>query len=94
MPKLSVFKQNGDFMGETRFDCPSSESTSVKYIQVTGSGDPKNWRIDLTLTNNNTHNTKTQSFNGRYDMSAPNTTTDNASIILDGVTFNAGTGWR
>lgn len=91
---LKVYKQNGDFMGETRVDCPSSQNTDVKYIQITGSGEPKNWRIDVTLTNNNTHNTKTQSFNGRYDMSQPNTTTDNTNVMLDGVTFTAGTGWR
>ena len=92
--KLTVLKQNGDFMGETRVDCPSPQNTDVKYIQITGSGEPKNWRIELNLINNNTRNTKNQSFEGRYDMSQPNTTTGNASIILDEVTFTAGTGWR
>jgi hypothetical protein len=90
---LKNFKQNGDFLGQTQINCPTQET--VKFItNFTGGGQPHNWTIELTINNSSTNNTKTQSFNGRYDMSQPNTTLGNASVTLDGATLTAGTGWR
>ena len=93
--KLNVFKPNGDFVGETRVDCPANppENTTIKYITDAG-GESKTWRIEITLTNQSNGHTSNQVFNGRYIHNEPNTTTGKASVTVDGVTLGGGTGFR
>jgi len=93
--KLGVYKQNGDQLGETQVDCPASppENTTIKYVTITSGGQPKNWRIEMTLTNQSNGHNSHEVFNGSYIQNQPNTTTGKASVTVDGVTLGGGTGW-
>ena len=92
--KAHVFKQNGDLLGETQINCPASppEPSTIKYI-ITGSGEPKTWRIEMTLTNTNNGHTDTQVFNGRYTPADANKSIG-GQVTVDGVSLGGGTGYR
>jgi hypothetical protein len=94
--KLAVYKGNGEQVGEIRVDCPASppEATTVKFISQTAGGEPKTWRIEMSLTNTSNGHTNSQVFNGRYMPGQANTTTGDASVTVDGVTLGGGTGYR
>jgi hypothetical protein len=92
--KLNVYKHNGDFVGDTRIDCPVSppENTTIRYITDAGN-ESKTWRIEVTLTNQSNGHTSNQVFNGSYIPGQQKTTTGKASVTLDGVTLSGGTGY-
>jgi hypothetical protein len=86
---LKVFKEHGEFLGQTTINCPGTSPTIVKPVDLPGHERAHSWNIQLSLTNTTNGHNASQSFSGQYTTTS--TESIGGQVTVDGVTMFGGT---